>query len=121
MKNELVTKEVEFNGALLKATQDNETGKIYVGASWVCNGIGLSKSQKDSQIQKIQSDVVLKLGCLKFQGGVFDENNETIAIDLDYLPLWLAKISITPTMQKENITLTNRIINYQTQAQKVLA
>jgi phage antirepressor YoqD-like protein len=121
MKNAFVTKEVEFNGDLLKATQDDNTGKIYVGASWVCNGIGLSKSQKDTQIQKIQSDIVLKQGCLKFQGGVFDENNETVAIELDYLPLWLAKISITPTMQKENPILTKRLINYQTQAQKVLA
>ena len=121
MKNELVTKEVEFNGDSLLAAQDIESGKIYVGVSWVCNGIGLSKSQKDTQVQKIQSDIVLKQGCLKFQAGVFDDNNETLAVEIDYLPLWLAKISITPAMIKETPKVAHKLINYQTQAQKVLA
>jgi len=121
MRNELVTKEVEFNGDYLKATQDLETGKVYVGVAWVCNGIGLSRSQKDTQIQKIQSDIVLRTGSLKLQVGVFDDNNEAVAIELDYLPLWLAKISITPTMQRENPVLTNKLINYQLKAKDVLA
>jgi phage antirepressor YoqD-like protein len=121
MKNELITKEVEFNGDSLMAAQDVETGKIYVGVSWVCNGVGLSKSQKDTQVQKIQSDIVLKQGCLKLQAGVFDENNGTLAVEIDYLPLWLAKISITPSMIKETPKVAHKLINYQTQAQKVLA
>jgi phage antirepressor YoqD-like protein len=120
MKNELVTKEVEFNGDLLKAVQDVSSNKIYVGISWVCNGIGLNKSQKDTQVQKIQSDIVLKQGCLKFQAGVFDDNNDTLSIELNYLPLWLAKISITPTMIKENPEVTQKLINYQLQAKDVL-
>jgi phage antirepressor YoqD-like protein len=121
MKNELVTKEVEFNGNSLMAAQDVDSGKIYVGVSWICNGIGLSKSQKDTQVQKIQSDIVLKMGCLKLQAGIFDENNEAFAIELNYLPLWLAKISITPTMIRETPQIANKLYNYQLQAQKVLA
>jgi phage antirepressor YoqD-like protein len=119
MKNEL--KEVEFNGDILMATQDNETGKIYVGASWICNGIGLSKSQKDTHVQKLQNDIVLKLGCLRFQAGVFDDNNETIAIEIDYLPLWLAKISITPKMIKETPEVTQKLVSYQLKVKDVLA
>jgi hypothetical protein len=43
-------------------------------------------------------DTVLQMGCFKFEAGVFDADNSTLAIELDYLPLWLAKISITPAI-----------------------
>lgn len=121
MKQELITKEVDFYGDEIMCVQDTTSGKIYVGVSWICNGIGLSKSQKDTQVQKIQKDLALKIGCLKFQAGVFDENNETISIELDYLPLWLAKISITPKMQEENPILASKLLNYQLKAKDVLA
>jgi len=121
MKNELVTKDVEFNGDLLKVTKDLETGKMYVGVSWVCNGIGFTKGQKDRQVLNIQEDIVLRRGCLKFEAGVFDENNSTIAIELDYLPLWLAKISITPKMRLDTPDMANKLIEYQIKAKDVLA
>lgn len=121
MKQELITKEVDFYGDEIMCVQDTSTGKIYVGVSWICNGIGLSKSQKDTRVQKIQKDLALKMGCLKFQAGVFDENNETISLQLDYLPLWLAKISITPKMQEENPILASKLLNYQLKAKDVLA
>lgn len=121
MGNELVTKEVEFNGDSLMVAQDNETGKIYVGVRWVCNGLGLSRGQINNENYRIQNDFVLKLGCTKFSAGVFDENNDTIAIELDYLPLWLAKISITPKMIEEKPEVAQKLVNYQIKAQKVLA
>jgi len=117
----LAIKEVNFNGDVLMAAQDKTTDKIYVGVSWICNGIGFSKSQKDTQIQKIQTDLVLKQGCLKFQAGVFDQNNETLAIELDFLPLWLAKITLTPTMQKEQPFIVAKLVDYQLKAKGVLA
>lgn len=120
MKNELVTKDVEFNGNYLKAAQDLKSGKIYVGVSWICNGIGFTKGQKDRQVINIQDDIVLKSGCLKFEAGVFDNNNDTVAIELDYLPLWLAKISITPKMIKEKPEVAEKLINYQLKAKDVL-
>lgn len=121
MENQLITKEVEFNGNYLKAAQDLENGKIYVGIKWVCTGIGLTQDQGRSQVKKIQSDLVLRLGCVKFDTGVFDENNDTVAVELDYLPLWLAKISITPTMIKENPVTVEKLISYQLKAKDVLA
>lgn len=119
-QNQLIVKDVDFNGAKLRAAQD-EKGVIWAGVSWICDGMGMNKSQKDSQVQKIQSDIVLKRGCLKFQAGVFDPNNATLALMLDYVPLWLAKISITPKMQKENPDLVERLIQYQLKAKDVLA
>lgn len=98
MKNELVVKEVGFNGDSLVAVQDNESGKIFVGVSWICKGVGLTEKQKDNQVSKIQNDFVLKNGCtqlpLKFEGQV----RNALCIELEYLPIWLAKISITPNM-----------------------
>lgn len=113
-------KSVPFMGRDLMAAKA-EDGTIYAGVSYICNGMGLSKSQKDAQIQNIQKDDVLSMGCLKFQAGVFDPNNTTLALKLDYLPLWLAKISITPTMKAENPQLAERLVQYQLKAKDVLA
>ena len=119
--NNLITKNVDFNGDELRAVQDPATGKISVGISWVCRGVGLTKDQKDRQIKNIQSDMVLKEGCVKFDAGVFDPDNETCAIDLEFLPLWLAKITITPTMKKKQPEVAEKLITYQLKAKDVLA
>lgn len=113
-------KRVPFMGCELMAAKADD-GTIYAGVSYICNGMGLSKSQKDAQIQNIQKDDVLSMGCLKFQAGVFDPNNTTLALKLDYLPLWLAKISITPTMKVENPQLAERLVQYQLKAKDALA
>lgn len=117
----LLIKTVDFEGDQLKAAQEKESNKVYVGVSYVCNGLRLSKSQKDTQVQKIQSDMVLKRGCLKLQAGVFDPNNEAWAIELDFLPLWLAKISITPAMKRNNPFVVQKLVDYQLKAKDVLA
>lgn len=118
--DELAVKTINFHGDELTALKDND-GIIWTGVNSFCRGIGLSKSQRDTQIQNIQSDEVLKRGCLKFQAGVFDPNNETLALQLDYVPLWLAKISITPNMRENNPELVEKLVNYQLKAKDVLA
>lgn len=121
MANNLAVKEVNFEGDTLYAAQDKNTDKVYVGIRWVCKGLGLTEKQKDRQVANIKTDIVLKRGSLKFEGGVFDPNNETWAIELDFLPLWLAKISITPKMKKENPFLVQKLVDYQLKAKDVLA
>lgn len=120
LENKLSVKTVDFMGDGLLAAQDKD-GVIWTGINSFCQGIGLSKSQRDTQVQNIQSDEVLKMGCLKFQAGVFDPNNETLALQLDYVPLWLAKISITPNMKENNPELVEKLIKYQLKAKDVLA
>lgn len=117
----LQTRDVLFNGAQLKTVQNELDGKIYAGVKWICNGIGLTEDQGRAQGKKVQTDLVLKKGCVKFDTGVFDPYNETIALDIDYLPLWLAKISITPSMKRNNPELTENLITYQLKAKDVLA
>lgn len=118
--SKLIVKPVDFFGDSLIVVKD-QTGKIYTGVSHICKGIGFSKSQKDTQVQNIQNNVVLNKGCLKFQAGVIDPHNDALAIELDFLPLWLAKISITPKMQEEQPGVTKKLVNYQLKAKDVLA
>ena len=113
-------KDVGFNGSVLRAAQDFD-GIVWVGVAWVCAGLGFSKSTRDYQIQKIQHDAVLREGCLKFQAGVFDDNNETLALQLDYMPLWLCKINITDNMRRAYPELAERLKTYQLWAKDILA
>lgn len=118
--NELEIKRVPFLGTELMAARD-EVGQIWAGVSYICNGIGLNKNEKDRQVKNVQADRVLKKGCVKFDAGVFDPNNQAVAIKLDFVPLWLAKISITPTMESDNPELADRLEQYQLRAKDVLA
>lgn len=121
MESNLVVKTVNFSGDSLIAAKDENTGKIYTGVSYICKGIGLTKDQKDRQVKNVQSDLVLNRGCVKFDAGVLDTNNEVIGIEIDFLPLWLAKITITPTMQIEQPEVAEKLIQYQLKAKDVLA
>lgn len=118
--NGLAVKDVQFNGSTLRAAQDAEN-IIWVGVACVCNGLGLNKNQKDRQVKNIQNDELLVEGCVKFDAGVFDDNNETLALQLDYLPAWLFKIKITPKMKQDTPELAERLLTYQLKAKDVLA
>lgn len=115
----LAVKEVNFNGDTLKATKQND--KVYVGVKSVCKGIGLSEDQCRRQVKNIQVDEVLKMGCVKFDTGVFDPNNATLGLNIEFLPLWLAKIHVTPTMKRDQPELTEKLITYQLESKNVLA
>lgn len=118
-RDELIVKEINFMGDTLMAAKDRD-GAIYAGVSYICNGIGLTKSQKDSQVEKVQKDMLLNMGCRKFPAGVFDDNNETVALKMDFIPLWLAKITITASMKENNPELVKKLIEYQLKAKDVL-
>lgn len=119
-QSELEVKHVQFLGDDLIAAKDKD-GNIWAGISYICNGLGLSKAQKDNQVEKLHRDSVLFKGCRKFPAGVFDPNNDTYALKLDFIPLWLAKINVTPTMAKENPELADKLVQYQLKAKDVLA
>ena len=117
----LITKEVEFQGDTIMCVQDNSTGKVYVGVSWICSGIGLTEKQKDRQVANIQSDFVLSEACLKLPLEYEGQIRNALSIELEYLPLWLAKISITPKMISKTPEVANRLKVYQLKAKDVLA
>lgn len=120
MENHLEVKRVPFMGTDLMAARDEE-GQIWAGVRWMCDGLGLSEGQRKRQIANIQVDKVLSKGgsnlVLPTRGG----NQETLCLALDFVPLWLAKISITPAMEAENPELAATLEQYQLRAKDVLA
>lgn len=112
-------KDVEFNGALLRAAQVEDI--VWVGVKWICDGLGLSEDRGKYERKKIQKDLVLSKGVNFYPLGTDNANSDVLCLMLEYLPLWLAKISITPTMKKENPELADRLVEYQLKAKDVLA
>ena len=119
--NQLITKEVNFNGAPLMATKLDDEDKVYVGVKWVCEGIGLTEGQIKNERKKIQEDLLLKQGGRNLVLPTNSGNQEVLCIELSFLPLWLARISITPKMQRENPFVVKNLMEYQLKAKDVLA
>lgn len=118
--NGLAVKDVQFNGATLRAAQDAEN-IIWVGVRWVCEGLGLSKGQMQNERKKIQMDEVLSQGERNFVLPTEGGNQDVLCLQLDFLPLWLAKIHVTPKMRRENPALADNLAIYQLKAKDVLA
>ncbi len=118
--NELEVKKVPFMGTELMAARDND-GQIWAGVRWMCNGLGLSKGQRDRQSLNIQADSVLAKGASNLRLPTKGGNQEVLCLKLDYVPLWLAKIAITPKMERETPELAARLEQYQLKAKDVLA
>jgi len=118
--NQLQVKNVNFYGGEILGVKTAD-GKVYMGVSQACYDIGLTEKQKDNEVDKIQKDLVLSRGCeklpLKFGGQV----RHALCIEKEFIPLWLAKISITPAMQRDNPGTVDRLVRYQLEAKDVLA
>ena len=116
----LAVKDVQFNGATLRAAQDTEN-IIWVGVAWVCQGLGLSEGQMKNERKKIQTDEVLSQGTKFHPLGSGNSDSEVLCLKLDFLPLWLAKIHVTPKMRRDNPQLADKLNTYQIKAKDVLA
>lgn len=118
--NELAVKQVDLFGDTIIAAQDKD-GNIWAGVKWFCEGIGLSEDQTKNEKKKIQKDLVLSKGVsnltLPTNGGL----QEILCLNIDFIPLWLAKISITPSMKENNPELVDKLIKYQLKAKDILA
>jgi phage antirepressor YoqD-like protein len=115
---DLTIKQVNFNGDNLLAVKDNITGKVHVAVYYVCKGLKLDENQTKVQRDKINSDLVLSKGGRKISiptnGGIQD----VLCIELEFLPLWLAKINANIISNQES---QDKLIEYQLKAKDVLA
>ena len=118
--NDLIVKDVEIAESTVTAAKDNKN-VIWVGINCFCQGLDMNKKQRDYQVEKVRADKTLSKGCRKFPAGVFDTANETYALRLDFIPIWLAKITITSKMQKQHPELAEKLLKYQLQAKDILA
>lgn len=120
--NELVVKNVSFCGAELLAVQEKETGRIYAGINSVLREIGFDEGQIRYRRDKWSEDKVLFKGVRKFlHPSIGGGKQETYCIDIKKLPLALAKLEITPKMEKEMPELTEKLEVYQDRCADVLA
>ena len=113
MKNGI--REIRFNGKEIITAQMNE--KIYVAVKSVCDNLGMNEFQYKSQKLKVKNDEFLKGGIklypLMTNGGI----QEIMMLELDYLPIWLAKIN--PSRFSDE--LKEKLMLYQLKAKDVLA
>lgn len=116
----LEVKSVPFMGTELMAAKD-KNGTIWAGVRWMCDGIGLNENQIRGERKRIQADVVLVKGGANLTLPTAGGKQSVLCLKLDYVPLWLAKINITPAMQTETPELARRLEAYQLKAKDVLA
>ncbi|KLU61686.1 hypothetical protein CEB3_c18640 [Peptococcaceae bacterium CEB3] len=108
---------VDFNGAEIMAVKCND-GKIRIAVKWVCSGIGLSDGQYQNQTRKLNEDVVLSKGIAKMRLPTQGGNQEVLCLELDFLPLWLAKINANIIDAPE---IQQKLIDFQLHAKDALA
>lgn len=113
--------EQEFNGNEILSVKLKSNNKIYVGIRQVCKNIGLTEDQMKRQIKNINNDLVLSEGVSNLTLPTNGGNQKAFCIELDYLPLWLAKISITPDMRNNKKDVVENLVEYQLKAKDVLA
>lgn len=118
--NELTVKQVDLFGDTIMAAQDKD-GNIWAGVKWLCEGLGLSEGQTKSERKKIQEDMVLSEGTKFHPLGNSNAGKDVLCLNIDFIPLWLAKISITPSMKENNPELVDKLVKYQLKAKDVLA
>ena len=118
--NELTVKQVDLFGDTIMAAQDKD-GNIWAGVKWFCEGLGLSEGQTKSERKKIQEDMVLSEGTKFHPLGNSNAGKDVLCLNIDFIPLWLAKISITPSMKENNPELVNKLVKYQLKAKDILS
>ncbi|MCC8025670.1 MAG: ORF6C domain-containing protein [Clostridium sp.] len=120
--NDLVVKNVPFCGTELLAVQDKKTEKIYAGINLILRELGFDERQIEYRRNKWGSDKAISKGVQKFsypsdKGGM----QEAYCIDIMKLPLALAKLEITPKMEKDMPELSAKLEEYQDRCADVLA
>lgn len=119
-KETVQIKMVPFMGTELVALRESD-GQIWAGVRYICQGMGLDKGHTNTQVEKIKEDFILSKGYGNFLIPTNGGKQETLCLKLDYIPLWLAKINITPKMREETPQLAQRLEEYQLRAKDVLA
>lgn len=118
--NDMIVKSVDLMGDTIMAAQDSE-GSIWAGIRWFCQGLGFSKGQIDRQIKNIQKDSALKKGASNLTLPTNGGKQEVFCIKLDFVPLWLAKISISEKTKQDHPELADKLLEYQLKAKDILA
>ena len=118
--NDLLVKEVDLFGDNVTVAKDNN-GVVWVGIRWICQGMGMTDGQYKRQITNIQNDLLLKDSGSNLILNKGSGDRTVFCLKLDYLPMWLAKITITEKTRKERPEFIEKLLQYQLKAKDVLA
>lgn len=118
--NDLVVKNVNLFGDSIVAAKDKD-GQVWAGVRWMCEGLGLTRGQMQAERVKIQEDAVLREGERNFVLPTRGGKQEVLCLRHDFIPLWIAKITVTPSMKENNPELVDKLVQYQLKAKDVLA
>ena len=98
----------------------DETGKVWLAIAHTCKELGFNERRVRQQGEKIRTDKVLSKGVRIFglptNGGMQD----TFCIAERFVPLWLAKITLTNKMEKDIPDVVEKLEKYQLEAADVL-
>lgn len=119
LKEKLIQKLIDFEGGQILGIKDDK-GEVWLGVKKACTDIGLTVGQADRQIKNIKNDVVLSKGMTNMTFPTNGGQQSVFAIHETYVTLWLAKISLTPTMKAENPKAVEKLVNYQLKCKDVL-
>jgi phage antirepressor YoqD-like protein len=117
-KGKLEIKKVNFMGDELVAIRENDSGKIYAGVRWLCDGLALTENQRIHQTTKIHGDRVLSKGVRKILLPTKGGEQEVVCLELKMVTLWLAKINANVV---KDIETQEKLVEYQLHAADVLA
>ena len=115
----LETKEIPFYDDTLLGVRD-EDGKIWLAIKKTCESLGFDERRAKAQRQKIKTDRILSKGGQNFDLPTKGGHQEAFCLHEKYVPLWLAKISLTRKMAEEIPEAVEKLERYQLEAANVL-
>lgn len=115
----LETKEIPFYDDTLLGVRD-ENGEVWLAIKSTCMQLGFNERRAGAQQEKIHNDKILVKGTRNFGFLTKGGKQSTCCLNEKYVPLWLAKISITKKMEEEIPNVVEKLERYQLEAANVL-
>lgn len=115
----LETKEIPFYDDTLLGVKD-ENGEVWLAVKSTCIQLGFNERRAGAQQEKIHNDKILVKGTRNFGFLTKGGKQNTCCLNEKYVPLWLAKISITKKMEEEIPNVVEKLERYQLEAADVL-
>lgn len=117
MKTEV--KEIPFNGGSLLGVRTPD-GKVWLAVKKACLDIGLNENQATAERKKIEKGLLFDNQWQKLKVKFDSQVREILVLSEKLVPMWLAQINLTPTMQRKNPDAVQKLLKYQLEATDVL-
>lgn len=117
MKTEI--KEIPFDGSSLLGVRTPD-GKVWLAVKKACLDIGLNENQATAERKKIEKGLLFENQRRKLKVKFDSQVRETLVLAEKFVPMWLAQINLTPSMQKKNPEAVQKLLTYQLEAADVL-